>query len=102
MTKLSASGPRLTDDAFLGGGLRILQPEAGYRAGIDAVLLAAAAPVGASRKELVLDVGAGVGVVGLAVAHRAANAHVTLIEREPLLADLARQNIFRNNLRYTR
>ena len=34
-----------TDDAFLGGGLRILQPKEGYRAGIDAVLLAAAAPV---------------------------------------------------------
>ncbi|HET6223567.1 MAG TPA: hypothetical protein VFE11_15445, partial [Dongiaceae bacterium] len=51
----------VTDDAFLGGALRILQPKEGYRAGIDAVFLAAAAPARTSRKERVLDVGAGVG-----------------------------------------
>jgi FkbM family methyltransferase len=88
----------MTDDAFLGGDLRILQPREGYRAGIDAVLLAAAAPVEASRQERVLDVGAGVGVVGLAVARRVARADVTLVERERLLADLARGNVERNEL----
>jgi len=88
----------VTDDAFLGGALRILQPKEGYRAGIDAVLLAAGAPVRSSRKERVLDVGAGVGVVGLAVASRVARAHVTLVEREPFLADLARSNVERNAL----
>ena len=31
----------VTDDAFLGDRLYILQPSSGYRAGIDAVLLAA-------------------------------------------------------------
>ena len=36
---------RTSDDAFLGGTLNILQPQEGYRAGLDAVLLAAAAPV---------------------------------------------------------
>ena len=87
-----------TDDAFLGGSLRILQPKDGYRAGIDAILLAAAAPVRVSRKERVLDVGAGVGVVGLAVARRAPRADMTLVERESLLAHLARCNIERNGL----
>ena len=72
MKEAAAARAGSTDDAFLGGGLRILQPKDGYRAGIDAVLLAAAAPVRAGRKERVLDVGAGVGVVGLAVARRAA------------------------------
>lgn len=86
-----------TDDAFLGGALSILQPRAGYRAGIDAVLLAAAAPLRASRKERVLDVGAGVGVVGLAVARRNPRAVVTLVEREAALAALARRNVERNN-----
>ena len=33
----------VTDDAFLTDRLRILQPARGYRAGLDAVLLAAAA-----------------------------------------------------------
>ena len=39
----SAVPHSLTDDAFLGGRLHMLQPEKGYRAGIDAVFLAAAA-----------------------------------------------------------
>jgi tRNA1(Val) A37 N6-methylase TrmN6 len=88
----------VTDDAFLGGALRILQPKDGYRAGVDAVLLAASAPVRAGRRERVLDVGAGVGVVGLAVARRIADAEVVLIERDPRLAELARANIERNGL----
>ncbi|MFZ2468854.1 MAG: methyltransferase, partial [Parvibaculum sedimenti] len=33
-----------TDDGFLGGRLQLLQPAKGYRAGIDAVLLAASVP----------------------------------------------------------
>jgi tRNA1(Val) A37 N6-methylase TrmN6 len=91
-------GSAVTDDAFLGGALRILQPKDGYRAGIDAVLLAASAGAKAGRGERVLDVGAGVGVVGLAVARRIADAEVALVERDPGLAELARSNIERNGL----
>ena len=86
-----------SDDAFLGGAIRILQPTRGYRAGIDAVLLAAAAPVEPGG-EGVLDVGAGVGVVGLAVARRCGDARLTLVERDPTLAALARANVERNAL----
>jgi len=85
-----------TDDAFLGGRLRLLQPARGYRAGVDAVLLAAAAPVDGAAD--VIDAGSGVGTVGLCVARRCPEARVTLVEREPLLADLARQNVARNDL----
>lgn len=85
-----------TDDAFLGGALQVLQPQNGYRAGLDAVLLAAAAPAAPGSRTL--DVGAGVGVVGLAVARRIPDAHATLVERDPLLAGLARANIDRNRL----
>jgi tRNA1(Val) A37 N6-methylase TrmN6 len=88
----------VTDDAFLGGALRILQPKDGYRAGVDAVLLAASAPAKAGRRERVLDVGAGVGVVGLAVARRIADATVVLVERDPRLAELARANVEHNGL----
>jgi len=86
----------VTEDTFLGGQLRILQPRAGYRAGLDAVLLAAAAP--ARGSELVLDAGAGVGVVGLAVARRIPHARVVLVERDAGLATLARRNVERNHL----
>ncbi len=88
----------VTADAFLGGALEVLQPRAGYRAGIDAVLLAAAAPVGTNVGERVLDAGAGVGVVGLCIARRVSTAHVTLVESEPQLAALARRNVARNAL----
>src|SRR5512140_3587080 len=86
----------LTDDAFLGGRLMILQPARGYRAGIDAVLLAACCAAAAG--ETVLDAGSGVGVVGLCVASRCPGARVTLVEREPVYADLARRNVERNAL----
>ena len=83
-----------SDDAFLGGRLRIFQPGNGYRAGLDGILLAAT--VQASAGARVLDVGAGVGVVGLCVAHRLPGVHVTLIERDARLAALARRNVERN------
>ncbi|MGH6815986.1 MAG: tRNA1(Val) (adenine(37)-N6)-methyltransferase [Hyphomicrobiaceae bacterium] len=93
-----AAGP-LSDDAFLGDALNILQPAYGYRAGIDAVLLAAAAPVRTGRREHVLDAGAGVGVVGLCVAARFPDARVTLVEVESSLAEIAAENVQRNGLK---
>ena len=95
---MAADAPNepVTDDAFLGGALSILQPKSGYRAGIDGIVLAASVPTGDG--DAVLDVGAGVGVVGLAVARRLAHARVSLVERNPRLAELARSNIERNTL----
>ena len=87
-----------SDDTFLGGmtggGLQILQPRHGLRAGLDAVMLAAG--VAANAGEHVLDAGAGAGVVGLAVARRCAGVRVTLVERAPELAALAQTNSRRN------
>jgi tRNA1(Val) A37 N6-methylase TrmN6 len=57
-----------------------------------------AATVEARRGAQVLDVGAGVGVVGLCVAHRLPGVRVTLVERDPRLAALARRNVERNDL----
>lgn len=91
-------GDRVSDDAFLGGALSILQPRNGYRAGLDAVMLAAAIPADQSRPLRVLDVGAGVGTAGLCLARRSLFAEVVLLEREPQLAALAAENIARNDL----
>jgi tRNA1(Val) A37 N6-methylase TrmN6 len=88
----------LTDDAFLGGALHILQLRNGYRAGLDAVMLGAAVPADSSRPLRVLDVGAGVGTAGLCAARRASFAEVVLLEREPQLAELAEENVARNDL----
>lgn len=85
-----------TEDAFLGGAVMAWQPRTGYRAGVDAVLLAASLAENTSGARI-LDAGAGVGVVGLCVARRLPEVSVTLAEREPVLAKLAVANVHRNN-----
>jgi tRNA1(Val) A37 N6-methylase TrmN6 len=87
-----------TEDLFLGDALVVRQPRSGYRAGTDAVLLAATLAPEFAREGPVLDVGSGVGVVGLCVAARCPMARVVLLEREPALAALARHNVERNSL----
>jgi tRNA1(Val) A37 N6-methylase TrmN6 len=83
---------KTTDDGFLGGRLKLLQPASGHRAGHDAILLAAAAP----SSQHAIDLGAGVGTVGLALLARQAAERVTLVEIDPELAALARENAKRN------
>lgn len=81
-----------TDDAVLGGKLKLLQPARGHRAGHDAILLAAAAP----SSQHAIDLGAGVGTAGLALLVRKIAERVTLVEIDSDLASLARENVKRN------
>ena len=92
----SAIAPGLTIDAFLGGQLRLIQPEDGHRAGLDAVMLAAAAPVVCGQK--ILDAGTGIGVVGLCIARRVPGCRVTGIEIDPQLVAVAQENSRSNGL----
>ncbi len=84
----------LTEDAFLGGKLQILQPEKGYRAGIDAVFLAAAIP--AQAGDSIFEAGIGVGVASLCVAARSPAVHITGIEVATRYALLCEENAKRN------
>jgi len=86
----------LTDDAVLGGRLKLLQPRAGHRFGHDAILLAAA--VAANAGERAVDLGAGVGAAGLALAARVAGLAVILVDIDAGLAALAAENAARNGL----
>jgi tRNA1(Val) A37 N6-methylase TrmN6 len=83
-----------TEDAFLGGQLRLRQPKSGHRAGHDAMLLAAATP--AQSGDRVVDFGAGVGAAGLAVARRVTGIRLVLVEIDAALASLARGNASAN------
>lgn len=85
----------MTDDAFLGGKLKILQPEKGYRAGIDAVFLGAAIPV--KDGDTLFELGIGAGVASLCVLARNPNIHITGIEGNTRYAILGEQNAKRNN-----
>lgn len=83
-------------DGFLGGRLQIAQPVRGYRAGADAVMLAAAVP--ARRGEAVLELGCGAGVASLCLGARVTGLTQCGLERDPAMADLARDNAVRNDL----
>jgi tRNA1(Val) A37 N6-methylase TrmN6 len=92
MTERVAAGPPedCTEDLFLGGRLRLRQPKLGHRAGHDAMLLAAA--TAAKPGQLVVELGAGVGAAGLALAGRVPGVSLALVEIDEALADLARSN----------
>jgi tRNA1(Val) A37 N6-methylase TrmN6 len=68
----------------------------GHRVGHDAILLAAA--TAAEPGERAVDLGAGVGAAGLALARRIDGVAVTLVEIDPELTELARQNAVHNGL----
>jgi tRNA1(Val) A37 N6-methylase TrmN6 len=86
----------LTEDRWLGGRLMLVQPKRGHRVGTDAALLVAA--TGDARQGRIVDVGAGVGAVGLALAQRNPLASVDLAELDPELAQVAEGNAARNGL----
>jgi tRNA1(Val) A37 N6-methylase TrmN6 len=96
--RVCSSGETL--DAFLDGRLMVLQPEGGYRAGLDAVLLAAVVPRKGrdDARVRIADLGAGVGTAGLCVASADPAVEMVLVEREPVLAGLARRNVEANGL----
>jgi tRNA1(Val) A37 N6-methylase TrmN6 len=87
---MSEALAEITEDAFLGGQLRLRQPRSGHRAGHDAMLLAAA--TAAKAGDRVVEFGAGVGAAGLALARRVGGIDLVLAEIDPDLAALAREN----------
>lgn len=86
----------ITRDDFLDGRLKLYQPKKGYRAGIDAVFLAASIP--AQSGDTALELGAGVGVASLCLAWRVSGLSVTGVEIQPEMVRLAQENTSRNNL----
>lgn len=86
----------LTDDKFLGGRLRLLQPRVGYRAATDPVLLAAACP--AMPCQSVLDLGCGAGAAALCLALRVPSLSLAGLEVQPDYAELAQRNAARNGI----
>jgi tRNA1(Val) A37 N6-methylase TrmN6 len=85
-----------SEDAVLGGRLVLRQPLRGHRVGHDAILLAAA--TSAKSGDHAVDLGAGVGGAGLALARRIQGLNVTLVDIDPALTELATENAQRNGL----
>ena len=88
-----------TRDAFLAGKVSIWQPANGYRAGVDAVFLAAAAP--AKPGESVLELGCGAGAASLCLMRRVERLDAVGLEIQASYAALARRNAKENGLPLT-
>jgi len=93
---MNETAPAVTEDRVLGGRVSLRQPAKGYRAGLDAALLAAACD--ARPGERVIEAGCGVGAVVLAAAVRRPAVSFVGIEREPAALELALANIAANGM----
>lgn len=91
-----------TIDGFFDGALWLEQPAPGfgYRANEDSLLLASFASRCRPAKTSLIDLGAGVGTVALALHLIHPQTQLTLVEQQPFLADLARNNIVRARLEH--
>ena len=91
---MACSTAETRTDGFLGGRLAIAQPRRGYRAGADAVMLAAA--VAARPGQRVLEIGCGAGVAVLCLGHRVPGLALSGLEVQAGYAALARANAAAN------
>jgi tRNA1Val (adenine37-N6)-methyltransferase len=89
----------ITEDALFGGGLTFFQPAPGhgYRANVDAILLASFAARTGRIPRLAVDLGAGAGAVGLSLLFRERAARVAFVERDPELVRICQRNVEANH-----
>ena len=95
-TKGSNLAQSWSQDTVLNGKVILRQPIKGYRAGLDAALLAACCDAVSGQR--VVEAGCGVGGALLAAAARCPRSQFVGIERDPQAAPLARDNIALNGL----
>jgi tRNA1(Val) A37 N6-methylase TrmN6 len=86
--------PKISTGTLLDGRVIYCQPLAGYRTGIEPILLAASVP--ARPGERVLEAGTGAGAGLLSLCARVGALSGTGIERDPLMARLAAENLAAN------
>lgn len=94
MESAETSKPDVVENGLLNGRVRLRQPARGYRAGMDAALLAAAVPAGAGER--MLEAGCGAGAVLMQIAARRPGVTLAGIERDPAMAALAVENVVLN------
>ena len=85
-----------TQDRFLDGAVTVIQPARGYRAGMDAVLLAAS--LSAEAGATLAEAGCGAGAALLCAAHRLGGCEFTGFEREADALELAEQGVAANGI----
>lgn len=96
MDAVETTPPQIVENGLLNGRVRLRQPARGYRAGMDAALLAAA--VAPQAGQSVIEAGCGAGAVLMQIAARHPGVRLTGLERDPVMADLAMQNAVLNGV----
>lgn len=86
----------ITKDKLLGGRVTIFQPQKGYRAAIDPVLLAASVRLSANMS--ILDLGIGTGAVSLCLKARSPSCSITGFDNNPEYLKLARASFAENGM----
>lgn len=89
-----------TNDYLLDKKVKIFQPENGYRASSDAVLLSSL-PHNLKPTDNILDVGSGTGGIALCLSHRFPQNSVTGLEIQPDLCELANFSAEQNGFAQT-
>lgn len=74
--------------------LKVIQKVYGFRFSIDAIVLAKFATI--KKKDKVIDLGTGNGIISLLIASKA--EHITAVEIQPEMVDLAKRNVMLNGL----
>lgn len=87
------TAPPFTEGTLFEGALRFAQPATGYRAAIDGLLLAYFAP---AARRLAVDLGAGAGMVSLALLAHGRAPKLLAIERDVSTAALLAKNLADN------
>lgn len=77
-------------DDFLGGKIRLLQSDDGYRATSDAVLLASSVLL--KKNETILDVGIGTGAVSLCLCAREPTVKITGVDVQSEMLEASQKN----------
>lgn len=99
MNAVETTPPQIVENGLLNGRVRLRQPARGYRAGMDAALLAAAVP--ALPGQTVIEAGCGAGAVLMQIAARQPGVRLMGIERDPAMAALAVENAALNDVAAT-
>ncbi|HKN13144.1 MAG TPA: methyltransferase [Candidatus Binatus sp.] len=97
---MTANSSDETHDTVLGGSITLIQPRHGYRFSIEAILLGRFA--GARKRERVLELGAGCGVVSIMIAALCRAREVVALEIQPALAEMIVRNAEINGLESVR
>lgn len=91
----AAPGP-VPPDSLLDGAITFHQPETGYRAAIDPILLAAACTPKTQGRAV--ELGCGAGAASLALARRCPGTAIAAIDRDAAMLGYLRKNITANGL----